>query len=1029
MTKLLSTFALCTCIIFECLGQMKGHIVFDTKSAPNKFKTIITPKGDSLYESQDRWTFNTSQLPWSPSKLIALSNDINVLSTDDNGAITWYQTKSRIDARTNNSNLKFSDQLKSDLRKNSEPAAEFVILSSDIDNLRIQHHTIQELWNQIPVIGSEYKVHEFPDQTMLVSGKFQKPNITDINPRINPEQAIQLSRTFLATQGEKFFSISPLKNQVPQNKLCYFNNADQWYLAYEIKIMPNAMSYYTVYVDALASTVITHYSNICKSNHCNHNHNYTPSPLGAETANAVDLFGISRLINTWKEGSTYYMLDGSRPMFNLSKSTMPDEPAGGILTLDGMNTAFNEKDFRVDHVKSSNNSWNNPTAVSAHYNAAKAYEYYRTVHNRNSIDGKGGTITSIINVRDENGAKMDNAFWNGEAMFYGGGDRAFTSLAKALDVAGHEMSHGVVQNTANLAYQGESGALNESFADIFGAMIDRDDWKMGEDVVVKSFFPSGALRDLSNPNNGGRSGDNYYQPKHVNEQYKGTQDNGGVHINSGIPNYAFYLFVQELAKGGNEEAGKVIAEKVFYDALTKYMTRSMVFKDLRVAVETSCKTLYSSNANVLAAAQKAFDAVGILGAGGTGGGGNPTNYQKDLAVNNGKELILCTDDKQDGVYTFDPSNNNIVQLSSTSILSKPSVTDNGGVIIFVGDDTKLHRLVLNRSTGKYTEDIADPDPFYRNAVISKDGKRIAALGKVEENLLYMYDFGKANWTEFKLYNPTYSQGVNAGNVRYADFMDFDHSGQSVMYDALSNLKKNDGSVYEYWDIGFINVFNNGSNTIGDGKVEKLFSNLEENTSVGNPVFSKNSPYIITFDYIDQQDNAILGANVEAGKLGEIQNGLDMTGYPNYNVKDDKIIFDATDNSGHNNLYIKSVASGKITGSGNPSSVILDAKWGTWFANGNRNLYINTKEIEFIREMMAYPNPITNDFSLRIKSTKNENAIASIFNILGQEILNQSLTIQEGLNDFQFQTSHLSPGAYELKLISKTGIITTKLIKN
>lgn len=85
---------------------------------------------------------------------------------------------------------------------------------------------------------------------------------------------------------------------------------------------------------------------------------------------------------------------------------------------------------------SSNNQWSNATAVSAHYNGGKAYEYFKNVHSRNSIDGKGGSIISIINVRDENGAKMDNAFWNGEAMFYGNGDQAFTSLAKALDVAG-----------------------------------------------------------------------------------------------------------------------------------------------------------------------------------------------------------------------------------------------------------------------------------------------------------------------------------------------------------------------------------------------------------------------------------------------------------------------------------------------------------------------------------------------------------------------------------------------------------------
>src|SRR5215203_7409311 len=98
---------------------------------------------------------------------------------------------------------------------------------------------------------------------------------------------------------------------------------------------------------------------------------------------------------------------------------------------------------------------------------------------------------------------MDNAFWNGSAMFYGNGNSSFRQLERGLDVAGHEMSHGVIQNTANLEYIGQSGALNESYADVFGAMIDRNDWQIGEDVVLPAVFPSGALRDLSNPNNGG----------------------------------------------------------------------------------------------------------------------------------------------------------------------------------------------------------------------------------------------------------------------------------------------------------------------------------------------------------------------------------------------------------------------------------------------------------------------------------------------------------------------------------------------
>ena len=99
---------------------------------------------------------------------------------------------------------------------------------------------------------------------------------------------------------------------------------------------------------------------------------------------------------------------------------------------------------------------------------------------------------------------MDNAFWNGEFMGYGNGNQGFKPLAGALDVAGHEMTHGVIENTARLEYRNQSGALNESFADIFATLIDRDDWTLGEDVVKSNVFPSGALRSLENPTKVGK---------------------------------------------------------------------------------------------------------------------------------------------------------------------------------------------------------------------------------------------------------------------------------------------------------------------------------------------------------------------------------------------------------------------------------------------------------------------------------------------------------------------------------------------
>ena len=113
---------------------------------------------------------------------------------------------------------------------------------------------------------------------------------------------------------------------------------------------------------------------------------------------------------------------------------------------------------------------------------------------------------------------MENAFWNGKAVFYGNGGSAFESLAGGLDVSAHELGHGVISNTANLEYIGQSGAINETYADIFGSMVDREDWYIGEDITKTSFSPSGRLRDMSNPHNLGSSlNDAYWQPAHVSE--------------------------------------------------------------------------------------------------------------------------------------------------------------------------------------------------------------------------------------------------------------------------------------------------------------------------------------------------------------------------------------------------------------------------------------------------------------------------------------------------------------------------------
>ncbi len=246
----------------------------------------------------------------------------------------------------------------------------------------------------------------------------------------------------------------------------------------------------------------------------------------------------------------------------------------GIRTFTNSNTTnYNNTD-----ITNNSNNWAGPEAgLDAHFGSEMTYDYYLTEHGRNSIDGNGFRLDSYVH-HDNNYA---NAFWNGQYMTYGDGSGNNAPLT-SLDIAGHEITHGLTSNSANLVYQNESGALNESFSDIFGNTIERwtrpsqYSWTLGEDL-------SWVIRDMSNPKAEGDP-DTYMGTNY----YTGTQDNGGVHTNSGVQNYWYYL----LCDGGSgtndnndnyniSSLGVPNASKVAFRNLTVYLTQNDEYVDAR----------------------------------------------------------------------------------------------------------------------------------------------------------------------------------------------------------------------------------------------------------------------------------------------------------------------------------------------------------------------------------------------------------------------------------------------------------------
>jgi Zn-dependent metalloprotease len=251
------------------------------------------------------------------------------------------------------------------------------------------------------------------------------------------------------------------------------------------------------------------------------------------------------------------------------------------------------------------------------------YDFYSKVFGRNSVDDRGMRLDSSVHFREDTTEAFDNAFWNGSQMIYGDGDGVtFGRFTQCLDVIGHELTHGVTQYEAGLAYHGQSGALNESFSDVFGSLVKQwhkkqtvaqADWLIGAGLLGKSIHGVG-LRSLKapgtaydDPHFGGKDPQPSTMKGYVKHADTRAGDNGGVHINSGIPNHAFYLVAMQLGGYAWERAGKI-----WYDTLCNRIRADATFNTAAAATLASATTLYGSTSVELKAVKAAWQQVGVL---------------------------------------------------------------------------------------------------------------------------------------------------------------------------------------------------------------------------------------------------------------------------------------------------------------------------------------------------------------------------------------------------------------------------------
>jgi Zn-dependent metalloprotease len=893
-------------------------------------------------------------------------------------------------------------QDKKELFKLIDPLNELKIKEtvSDIDG---NHHVrLSQSYKGLPIWSKDITVHYDKDKIYLINGRYiPTPQNLDINNfKISYEVALKSVMDDLKpiTSSNLNSNLFPNYTGPTAKKYIWCDDSGKPYLVWFVEVRPNIIDDWYYFIDATTGLVLEKYNNTKQD--------------GPTTANAKDQLNQSVVVNSYLDNGAYYMIDASRPMFNGNISN----PKGVIITYDNKNTDLTNTS-NPGPVSSNNNQWNDAVSVSAHVNMGKSYQYFKDNHSRNSIDNAGMTIFAIIHVTDNN-QSFANAFWNGQFLVFGDGGGFFKPLAGALDIVGHELTHGVITYSGELEYKNQSGALNEAIADWGGVMVDKQNWLIGEDADINGSIVK--HRDMSNPHNGEQKGQQNWQPAKMSEfqTMPVTQDNGGVHVNSGIINKATFLIGTAI--------GKDKLEKIYYNTLFKrYLSTQAQFIDMRLATVKSATDLYGSNSNEVNAVKKAFDDVEIFDNTGT-------KQDPESASNPGEQWVAIVaapqDESDHSLYVAKAkiiNQSDIKQLTTTQVYSGSgkaiTITDDGSVILFVDANNFIRGILPDGSN----ETVISQTGEWNSISISPDGKKLAATSNLQEPKIYLFDLVASTSKILDLYVPS-SQTTDDIKPLYPDVIDFNLSGNLLIYDVANRAIKTNGTSYNYWEM---NLYDLTSNIIN-----RVVPTLGEGINIGNPSFAKNNKYVFTYEMDDAVNNMhyIRGHNLFSGDDDVIDNWDYSTndwGAPCYSV-DDKYIVYQYYNPNDFNYYIYNVtlSANKLKGI-TRTQYLVNARQPRPFAIGKRPVGVDEADILNTPSLSAYPNP-TNDL-VEINFTLDRSAdvslkVINLFGSIVKTLVNNNF-MTEGNHNIELSTKGLSSGTYLIIMNSNQQVQTLRIV--
>ncbi len=499
-------------------------------------------------------------------------------------------------------------------------------------------------YNNVKVEFGVYNLHYKNDNLTSMNGEIFRPENVSISPKISATTAIE--RAIQSVGAQKYMwddaesNVDNYKKPAGELVLIPIQQTDENYkliLAYKFDIFASQpMSRAYIYVDATNGQILLSDAIIKHANGNNHNilkNELDTDKINSELKDSEFKNTVSKLVNAKAEtrySGTQYIetsLNTAGTNYILYDTTR----GGGVRTYNAKkNTAvasavdFTDLDNDWTAAEFDNATFDN-AALDAHFGVEKTYDYFKDIHNRNSYDNNGSLLRSYVHY----GSNVNNAYWSGSYMLYGDGDRTTNfNVLTAFDVTAHELGHGVCASTAALAYQRESGAMNEGLSDIWGAVVEhtylpnKQAFLIGEDITLYAPF---YLRSMSNPKSAGQPdtyrGENWI-PATAAEGCATPDQNAndycGVHTNSGVLNHWYYVLVQ--GKTGTNDIGKSYsvtgigfekAAKIVYRLETAYLSANSTYLNARNFGIQAATDLYGANSAEVIATQDAFYAVGL----------------------------------------------------------------------------------------------------------------------------------------------------------------------------------------------------------------------------------------------------------------------------------------------------------------------------------------------------------------------------------------------------------------------------------